>query len=213
MISLASVAGYAAQGIAYGFVAAAQPGAFQAFIISQTLTNGWRRTLPAALAPLISDGPIIVLMVVVLSRLPEWGRSLLYIGGGLFVLYLARGAYLAWRDFDARTIADAGSRPHSLIKAAAMNLLSPGPYLFWGLVVGPVLVRAWSQDPRCGLAFLAGFYTAMISTLGGMILLFGTVRHIGPRVNRVMLGVSALVMAGFGVFQLWMGVSARQVAG
>jgi hypothetical protein len=75
MMPIAPFAGYAAQGIGYGFAAAAQPGAFQTFVISQRLSYGWRRTMPAALAPLISDGPIIVLMVVILSRLPEWGRG------------------------------------------------------------------------------------------------------------------------------------------
>jgi threonine/homoserine/homoserine lactone efflux protein len=204
---LASLAGYAAQGIGYGFAAAAQPGAFQAFIISQTLKNGWRKTLPAALAPLISDGPIVVLMVVILSRLPEWGRTLLYIGGALFILYLARGAYVAWRRFDEGTNAVAGAGIGSLLKAATMNLLSPGPYLYWGLVAGPVLVRAWSESPASGVTFLAGFYIAMMATLSGIILLFGTARKIGPRVTRAMLGISAVVLAGFGVYQLWLGIS------
>jgi threonine/homoserine/homoserine lactone efflux protein len=204
---LASLAGYAAQGIGFGFAAAAQPGAFQAFIISQTLQNGWRRTLPAALAPLISDGPIVVLMVVILSQLPGWGRALLYIGGGLFILYLARGAYVAWRRFDEGANAVAGARSGSLIKAAMMNLLSPGPYLYWGLVAGPVLVRAWSESPASGVAFVAGFYMAMIATLAGIILVFGTARRIGPRVTRAMLAISAIVLAGFGVYQLWLGIS------
>ena len=207
MIPASSLAGYAAQGIGYGFAAAAQPGAFQTFVISQTLTNGWRSTLPAALAPLISDGPIVVLMVVILSRLPEWGRTLLTVGGGLFILYLARGAYVAWRRLDEGTIAVAGTGSDSLVKAAMMNLLSPGPYLFWGLVAGPVLVRAWSQNPASGVAFLVGFYMAMIVTLAGLILLFGAARQIGPRVTRAMLGISAIVLAGFGVVQLWLGIS------
>ena len=77
---------YLIQGIGYGFAAAAQPGPFQAYLISQTLSNGWRRTLPAALAPLISDGPIIVLTLVVLSHVPVWFQRFLYIAGGLFIL-------------------------------------------------------------------------------------------------------------------------------
>ncbi|MBK7455571.1 MAG: hypothetical protein IPJ46_18150 [Anaerolineales bacterium] len=42
-------------GIGYGLAAASQPGPFQTYLISQTLTRGWKRTLPAALAPLVSD--------------------------------------------------------------------------------------------------------------------------------------------------------------
>jgi len=90
------------------FAAAAQPGPFQAYLISQTLSNGWRRTLPAALAPLISDGPIIVLTLVVLSHVPVWFQRFLYIAGGLFILYLAYSAFVAWRNFD-----EAGVVTHS----------------------------------------------------------------------------------------------------
>jgi threonine/homoserine/homoserine lactone efflux protein len=91
--------------------------------------------------------------------------------------------------------------------AALMNLLSPGPYLFWGLVAGPILVSAWSESPASGVAFLAGFYVAMIATLAGIVLLFGTARRSGPRMTRAMLGISAIVLAGFGLFQLGLGIS------
>src|SRR5512134_1929334 len=91
---------YILQGIGYGLVAAAQPGPFQTYLISQTLTKGWKRTLPAALAPLVSDGPIIALCLFILSRIPTWFERFLSIAGGLFVLYLAYGAYRSWKDPD-----------------------------------------------------------------------------------------------------------------
>ena len=61
---------YLLQGLGYGFAAAVQPGPFQTYVMSQALERGWRRALPAALAPLISDGPIIALTLLVLTRLP-----------------------------------------------------------------------------------------------------------------------------------------------
>ncbi len=63
---------YLLQGIGYGLIAASQPGPFQTYLISQTLTRGWKRTLPAALAPLVSDGFIILVCVLVLSQAPDW---------------------------------------------------------------------------------------------------------------------------------------------
>src|SRR5215208_8263148 len=92
---------YIAQGIVYGFAAAAQPGPLQTFLISQALMKGWRKSLPAALAPLISDGPIIALCLLVLSQVPAWLQQFLYLAGGLFILYLAYGAYRSWKSFDA----------------------------------------------------------------------------------------------------------------
>ena len=83
---------YIIQGPGYGFAAAVKPGPFQTYLISQTLSKGWKRTLPTALAPLLSDGPIITLCLLVLSQVPAWLQRFLYIAGGLFILYLAFGA-------------------------------------------------------------------------------------------------------------------------
>jgi len=198
---------YLIQGISYGFAAAVQPGPFQTFIISQTLKNGWRHTLPAALSPLISDGPIIALMLLILKQVPDSLRHVLYIAGGLFILYLAWSTFLAWRSFnvDAQIIVQPNQM--SLFKAVLMNMLSPGPYMFWGLVTGPILLRGWSESPTHGIGFLAGFYGVLVTGLAGIILLFGTARQLGPRVNRTMLGISSLALAGFGLYQLWLGFS------
>lgn len=197
---------YIVQGVVYGFAAAVQPGPFQTFLISQTLLKGWQRTLVAALAPLVSDGPIIVLCLLVLSRVPVWFERFLYIAGGLFILYLAYGAYRSWRNFDpALPSTETGAR-QSLLKAALMNALSPGPYLFWSLVTGPILLRGWRETPVNGAGFLLGFYLTMIVSLGAIILLFGSARQLGPRVNRALLGVSALALFFFGLYQLWQGM-------
>ena len=64
------MAAYLIFGAAYAFAAAVQPGPFLVYLISQALSAGWRRTLPMALAPLLSDGPVIILVLFVLSHLP-----------------------------------------------------------------------------------------------------------------------------------------------
>ena len=81
--------GFFLRGLALGLPAAAQPGPFQAYLLSQTMKNGWRHTLPAALAPLLSDGPIIILVVLILTQLPPWFLRVVRIAGGVFILYLA----------------------------------------------------------------------------------------------------------------------------
>jgi threonine/homoserine/homoserine lactone efflux protein len=88
-----------------------------------------------------------------------------------------------------------------------MNAANPSPYLYWSLVTGPILLNGWRTAPANGIAFLAGFYAAIIFSLAGIILLFGTARKLGPKVNRAMIGISALALAGFGLFQLWFGLS------
>jgi threonine/homoserine/homoserine lactone efflux protein len=198
------------QGIGYGFSAAVQPGPFQTYLISQTLLNGWRRTLIAALAPLVSDGLIIVTVLFILTRVPEAFRLALQLVGGVFILYLAWGALRAWRRFDVSAPPAPAAGQQSLLRAALMNFLNPNPWLFWSLVTGPILIRAWEESPDKGIAFLVGFYGAMIACLALIIILFGTARRLGPRVSRAALGLSAVALAGFGVYQIVRGISALQ---
>ena len=197
---------YLLQGIGYGLAAASQPGPFQTYLISQTLTRGWKRTLPAALAPLVSDGPIILICVLVLSQVPVWMQRVLYIAGGLFILYLAYGTYNSWKNFDSRLPSLETRTQQSILKAALMNALSPGPYIFWTLVTGPILLRGWRETLVNGIGFLIGFYVTLISSLAALILIFGTAAKLGPKFNRMLLGISTIALTCFGLYQLWLGI-------
>ncbi|MGA2266957.1 MAG: LysE family transporter [Bryobacteraceae bacterium] len=197
---------YLILGMTYAFAAAVQPGPLQTYLISQTLSHGWRRTLPAAFSPLISDGPVIVLVLLVLSRVPAGLTQCLRLAGGVFVLYLAWGAVKAWRRYDAKDVARAPSKRQSVLRAAVVNLLNPNPYISWSLVLGPLLLKGWREAPAHGVALLAGFYGVMVLSLAGTIALFAAARNLGPRVNRVLIGVSSMALAGFGSYLLWAGV-------
>jgi threonine/homoserine/homoserine lactone efflux protein len=94
-----------------------------------------------------------------------------------------------------------------VLKAATVNLLNPGPYLGWSLVMGPLLLRGWRETPAHGIALLAGFYGVMVLSLMGVIILFATARRLGPQVNRLLVGLSALALAAFGGYQLWAGLA------
>jgi threonine/homoserine/homoserine lactone efflux protein len=198
---------YIVQGIGYGFAAAAQPGPLQTYLISQALMKGWKKSLPYAFAPLMSDGPIIALCVLVLSQIPAWLQKFLYLAGGLFILYLAYGAYKSWKHFDPQLPSpDIGTR-QSVLKAALTNALAPGAYIYWTLVTGPVLVRGWRTTPMDGVSFLIGFYVAMILSLCAIIIVFGMARQFGPLVNRILIGISAIALCCFGLYQLWLGIT------
>jgi hypothetical protein len=116
--------------------------------------------------------------------------------GNLFNL---RNYFRIWRRHTAGTPANFS---HFSI------LLNPNPYLAWSLVMGPLLLRGWREDPANGVALVVGFYVTLISTTGGIILLFVAIRRLGPKVNRILIGVSAIALAGFGLYQIWLGASA-----
>jgi hypothetical protein len=87
-------------------------------------------------------------------------------------------------------------------KAVVMNMLSPGPYIFWTLVAGPVLVAGWRESPAHGLAFLGGFYGSIVGGLAAIVLVFGLAARFGAGIKRHMLGISALALLVFGLYQL-----------
>jgi threonine/homoserine/homoserine lactone efflux protein len=198
---------YLLQGIGFGLAAAAQPGQLQTFLISQSLTRGWKRTLPSAFAPLLSDGPIILLSLLVLSQLPDWLQRGLYLAGGLFVLYLAYGAFKTWRGFKFDSGTTQIKDQQTLLKAVTVNILNPAPYIFWTLVTGPILLAGWREKPFHGISFLFGFYGTMVLSLFIIIIVFGTAHKLGSKVTRILLGVSAIALFFFGLYQLFLGIA------
>ncbi|MDX2441372.1 MAG: LysE family transporter [Desulfobacterales bacterium] len=193
-------------GITFAFAAAVQPGPLLTYIISQTIKKGWRSTLPAAFAPVISDVPILLLVLFLLSTVPDNFIIVLRIGGGIFLLYLGINAFNSWKKYDANESVSNESSQQTLLKAVVVNLLNPAPYLGWSLIMGPLFLEGWKIEPINGIALIFGFYITMITTLAGIIILFAFAQKLGPKVSKILLGVSAIVLFAFGIYQLWLGI-------
>ncbi len=193
-------------GAGFAFAASVQPGPFQTYLISETLSKGWRRTVPAAFAPLLSDAPIILSALFILTRISSEMIRYLHLAGAVFLFYLAWGAWRSWRRFDAEKEPHPTTVKGTLFKAALVNFLNPNPWLGWSLVMGPLFLEGYRQAPINGVALLIGFYVTMITCLIGLIALFAFARRSGPMVQRITLGLSVVALAGFGVFQLWLGL-------
>ena len=193
-------------GITYAFACVVQPGPFQAFLFSQSITNGWRKTVPLVFAPLISDLPVIVLVLLVLTNIPPQVLAILQFAGGMYLLYLAFEAYNNWRRFDAN-VQPGVSAQKNIFKAVLVNLFNPNPYLGWSLVMGPMLIKGWTEDPANGIVLVTGFYSSMVIYSIAMVVLFAATRNLGPRVSRISIGISVLAFAAFGLYQLWAGIT------
>jgi threonine/homoserine/homoserine lactone efflux protein len=190
-----------------GFAAGVQPGPLQAFLFSRVALHGWRRTLPASFAPLLSDGPIAVVALVVLGELSTPLQQILRAAGGLLLLYLGWSTLRqSMRDADERTV-DPRSAPQTIFQAAAINLLNPNPYLGWALVLGPAAVHAWREAPSHGVALVGSFYVTMIATIAGTVVAFGTASFLSSRARRVLILLSGVILAALGVYQLIVSLS------
>jgi hypothetical protein len=71
-----------------------------------------------------------------------------------------------------------------------------------------MVLKGWGEAAANGIAVVAGFYATLIASLTAIILVFHTARNLGLSVNRVLIAASAMALAGFGLYQLWAGVSA-----
>jgi len=197
---------YFIQGLLLGLPAAASPGPLQAFFLSETMRVGWRRTLPTALAPLISDLPIILLVLLILTRTPDWLLRFIRIGGGLFLLYLAASYIVSFRRGSQDESTPEQPIRSSVFKAALTNLLNPNPYIFWGIVAGPILLSALRQSASLGLSFILGFYGTLIGGFILFITIFATGRRYAPRLSSYFTLLAIVALALFGLFQLISGI-------
>jgi len=184
----------------YAFAAGLQPGPLQAFLLARTFATGWKRTLPAALAPLLSDGPIALAVLLVVGQLSPRAQHGLRMGGGVLLLYLAWTAFRQTRH-DAEGEAS-GSAPRTLFQAVLVNLFNPNTYLGWAFILGPALLTAWHRRPAEGIALLVTFYGVLVTTTAAFVVLAGTARFLSPQARRKLLGISAFVLAGLGVYLL-----------
>jgi threonine/homoserine/homoserine lactone efflux protein len=189
-------------GAGFAFAAAVQPGPLLAFLLSRVAENGWKRTLPAALSPLLSDGPIALVVLAVLKRLPREMDSLLQAAGGVFLLVLAAASYRRWKLASTAGSAEKGSGPPTLVQAALVNVLNPGPYLGWSLVLGPAAMNAWGRSPASAVVLIAVFYATMVTMLGLIIFAFGATSLLGPGGRRKLVLASTITLAALGVYLL-----------
>ncbi len=197
---------YIGIGISLAFAAAIQPGPLQAYLFSSVTSVGWKRTLPASFSPLLSDGPIALLALLVLGRLSPAAQSILRLAGGILLFYLAWKTLNLWRGATENPIVTDEKVPRTLLEAAAVNLVNPHPYMGWALVLGPVVITAWNDSPGLGIAVVASFYATMICMLAILIFLFGGVGFLSPKLQRYLGMISAGVLAGLGVYQFVVGI-------
>ena len=152
-------------GLSAGFV----PGPLLTLVIAETLRHNFRAGLKVALAPLITDLPIILVALFLLSRIAgfESVLGIISIIGGGFILYMGyEGLRTSGQELDLRE-----TKPKSLTKGILANALNPHPYLFWISVGAPTVVKAIEESVLAGVIFLGSFYVLLVGSKIGLALL------------------------------------------
>jgi threonine/homoserine/homoserine lactone efflux protein len=189
-----------ATGILFGLSAGLAPGPLLALVISQTLRHGPRQGARVAMAPLVTDLPIVVLCVLLVGTMAGSSGPLAVISlvGSAFV------AWLAWETWRAQPPGDTAPgptapAPRSWSRGAAVNALSPHPWLFWIAVGAPTLLAAYATGglPAAG-AFVVGFYSCLIGSKVGIAVAVGRARgRVAGRGYRATMRILAALLALF----------------
>jgi threonine/homoserine/homoserine lactone efflux protein len=204
VLSSAAVA-FFVQGLVLGFSAAAQPGPFQAYLLAQSVRNGASRTVPVTMVPLVSDPPVIAVVLVALAQVPAGFLRALQIVGGAVILWLGAGALRALRSAPGPDAAPSG--PRGFWRAVLVNLTNPNAWIGWSLVMGPIASAAWRASPPRALAFVCGFYLFLVGGNLVLVLLAGRVSRLGPAFARGLGLASGLALVAFGLWQVGRGVA------
>ena len=162
---------YLTIGIILGLSAGISPGPLLTLVISETLRHDFTAGIKVAIAPVVSDLPIILLTLFLLSRLTNVHGVLgvLSVAGGLFLLYLGiEGIRTTGRELHLTDV-----KTKSLAKGVLTNVLSPYPYLFWLSVGAPLATKAFGQGINAASAFILGFYVCLVGSKIVLAILVG----------------------------------------
>lgn len=151
---------YLIAGCVFGLAGGFSPGPTTAVVVSQTLRFGVLDGMKVAIAPALTDAPIILVAVLLVGQLAKFESILgmISILGAVFLIYLS------YESFRVRGIEidDGKVEPRSISKGFMANLLNPHPYLFWFVVGAPKLIDAHNISWITAGAFLAGLYFCLI---------------------------------------------------
>lgn len=145
-------------GLSSGFA----PGPLLTLVISETLQHDAKAGAKVALAPMITDLPIIILTLFFFSKLSNFHDILgiISLSGGVFILTMGYQS-LCTRGVE---ISLKKRKPKSLIKGVLANATNPNPYLFWLSVGAPTMTKAINQNIYVAAAFIISFYVFLVGS-------------------------------------------------
>ena len=151
----------ALQALVLGLGAGLAPGPLLALVMTESLRGGPRAGMRVALAPLVTDAPIVAISWVLAGSLDPQSPwlAVLALAGSIVVGHLA---IEQWRAVLPK--ADASHDGRSLRRGVAVNVLSPHPWLFWITLGGPLLASATATSPWLAVLFLLVFYSLLVGT-------------------------------------------------
>lgn len=179
-------------------------------VISETLKGNKVNGMVIALSPILTDLPIILISVYLLTLFSntELLLGILSISGGIFLIYLGIQNFRSGPKKEIQT----SNYKNSIRNGMITNVLSPHPYLFWITIGAPMVISAAKISINSQVLFILGFYSLLIGSKVAVALISDRVKGFissSAYKNIVMfIGLILLVLASIMIYD---GVSLLEV--
>lgn len=145
-----------------GLAAGMSPGPLLAITISETIQHGKWEGIKVAISPLITDLPIILSVLFILSHLANYNSIV-----GIIAFFGA--SYLIYSGMESLKIKRGKielkvEKKDALKKGVIVNFGNPHPYIFWISIGGPIIFKSLNTNVWAMLLFVLGFYIFLVGS-------------------------------------------------
>lgn len=153
---------FLALGSFLGLAAGTSPGPLLAVTISETLQHGKWEGIKVAVSPLITDLPIILSVLFVLSHLTSYDFIIGIIAffGASYLIYSGIESLKIKKDSVELNV----EKKDALKKGIIVNFGNPHPYVFWFSIGGPIIIKSLSTHISATILFILGFYSFLVGS-------------------------------------------------
>lgn len=200
-----SIFTYIAAGLALGFSSGITPGPLTTLVISETVKHGRSAGMKVAVAPLITDAPIILVSFFLISTISgtEYLIGIITLTGGIFI------CYLGLKDLRIKGLLSEGTaeRQDSMKRGIITNLLTPYPYIFWMSLGATIIRNGYAVSVLNPVFFIFTFYTLLVGIKLLIAYLAAKSRHyLESRFLLWGIKTASILLIIFGLLLVWEGI-------
>ena len=197
-------------GAGMGIVGGLVPSPLHLIALAQVGLGRWPRAIAILiLPPLVVDGLLLAATLFFYRYIPRGiAHDVAYVGG-ITLISLATYALISMRKRSHEELAESAALTYASVSAASLaELTSPGTWIYWMTVAGPILGEARTLGYALVVPFFAGglvgYYGAAVLSVwvlawgAGLHRKFSRYLFLAANVLLLVLGISYLVRAMWG---------------
>jgi threonine/homoserine/homoserine lactone efflux protein len=192
-------------GLFFGITGGLTPGPLMTLVISETLKYGKRAGIKIALAPLLTDTPIVIGILFLIAKVTSISliAGIISLCGGVFLIYLGMESL----RFRVDSLHLSQAVPKSLLKGIITNFLNPSPYIFWFTIGAPIILKASEVHITHAAAFLGSMYFCLVGSKITVALLLDRSRALlsSSLYTWIIRGLGIILLL-FAVYFFWEGM-------